>query len=251
VVHRLKKTTIRTISFPTEVDEYLETVKGSVSKYVAGLVRADMEKRKIKEKLEEAKTKIVLSGHPLSEQEIRFAAELRVEDLIEWDLNHFNKILPLGEGAEKFDMDRIAGWFEMLNRYKGGRELFDKLIDHLAKKFPKLAEVKGKPYLLQYPKDIEKYASGNAIKMLDKLLEPLTQTADIMWQEKWKAKYNKIIADDRTLESFCLALDEIGGFKGLQQHVFSIKELAGALGLTYQQAYKIVPLLIEEGYNIQ
>ena len=83
VIQRLKKTTIRSVSFPNDVDEYLETVKENVSKYISNLVRADMEKRKIKKKIEEAETKIDLTGHPLSEDEVRLAADLRVEDYIE------------------------------------------------------------------------------------------------------------------------------------------------------------------------
>ena len=250
-IWRTKKTTIRTVSFPNEVDEYLETVKGSVSKYISNLVRADMEKRKIKEKIEEAETKIDLTGHPLSEDEIRFAADLQVEDLAEWELNHFNKTLPFKERAEKFAVVRISDWFTLLHRYEGGKELLDKIVDRVAETFPKIAEVKGRYFLFQHSRDVEKYASDHVIEELDKLLKPLFQIADIMWQKKWKAKYNKIIADDRTLENYCLAMDEVGSMKGLRQRSFSIKELAGTLGLTYQQAYKIAPLLIEEGYNIQ
>ena len=163
-------------------------------------------------------------------------------------MSHWHKTLPF---SSKLAIRRIADWFTLLNTYEGGKELLGKIVDHVAQKCPEVADVKGKYYLLRSSMEVAKNVSDNAVEELDKLLHPLFQTADIMWQEKWKAAYDKIIVGDRTLESCCLALDQAIGSKDLWRHPFSIKELAGTLGLTYQQAYKIAPLLIEEGYNIQ
>ena len=211
MIRTLKKTTVRSVSFPHDIDAYLETVKSNASAFLTKLVREHMEKQKVKKELE--REKFDLEGYPLTEDEIRLAAKLYVDFWRKENLRWSDKKLPTNR---YFTPDDLYNWqdafreAERLDLWQTFKEAVEKISE-------------------------------------DDFLRPLKKAAEVLWQEKWRERYDKVVVADLTLEQICRIIDKNAerSVMGVMKNM-TIKDVAQLLHLNYQQVHKITPLLEEE-----